>query len=302
MIHRIKSVVWITVTLILFGANNAPSAELPTELMVVGYDGGGWFPYISQPETNNWIKLADIQDPSYLTWQSKAGRLLIKGNDGKLYQYQLDTKELQHLDSFDNANYTQLRSYDNGFVMVELLEGKSSDTHIISVDSEQKTKVAIRQASAQFHPYRYNDQLYYAHVSCRLECKPLIQEIWQKDLVSRQTRQLTLLNATSYLFSVDSEGKFGFISSNQRGYYHLGRLDLQSGGVTWLTDGQVTDSFPSIAPDGALYFIRRTPSGSQLMKMKNQAVMGSTTAPENAFETITLPEGVKKIRYLELNH
>ncbi|MES9905270.1 MAG: hypothetical protein ABW168_21670 [Sedimenticola sp.] len=302
MIKMVNKFVWMTIALILCGHCSAVFAELPKGLMIVGYDGSGWFSYISQPKTNDWLKLTDVQDPAYMTWLAEIDQFVIKSNDGKLYQYQFDTKELKHLESFDNAYYTQLRSYNDGFMMVELLKGKSRDTHIVSIDTEYKRKVVVRQVSAQFHPYRHNDQLYYAHVSCRLECKPLIQEVWRKDLVTGQTKQLTLLNATSYLFSVDPEGKYGFISSNQKGYYHLARLDLSSGKLTWLTAGKVTDSFPSIAQDGSLYFVRRIPSGSQLMRLRKESLLQQTVTPENSLEMIPLPEGVKKIRYLELNN
>jgi len=301
MIQVLKKLAWMTVTLILSGINCAAFADIPKGMMIVGYDGTGWFPYINDANANGWLKLTGIQDPAYLSWQPGSGHFMIKGNDGKLYQYQLDTKAHKPLTSFDKTNYTQLRSFKDGFVMVELLEGKSSDTRIVFVDNEHKTEVAVRQASAQFHPYRHDDHLYYAHVSCRLECKPLIQEVWQKDLVTGLARQLTLLNATSYLYSVDPEGRYGYISSNQKGYCHLARLDLSSGEVSWLTDGHVTDSFPSIARDGSLYFIRRTPAGSQLMRIAKASALQHAVNPGEALELVPLPEDIKKIRYLELN-
>lgn len=288
--------------LVLAGLCSKALADLPQGLLIIAYDGSNWFPYISQPG-NRWKKFADIQNPSYLTWQIKTGRFFIKGDDGKMYQYDLDSKKLKHLESFDDTNNTQLRAYDNGFVMTQLVEGKSRDTHIVSVDNEYNTKLIVRQASAQFHPYRHDDQLYYAHVSCRLECKPIIQEVWRKNLITGRARQLTLLNATSYLYSVDAEGRYGYISSNQKGYYHLARLDLSTGEVVWLTGGQVTDSYPSMARDGSLYFIRRTPAGSRVMRLANQADrVIKPNNPENPPETITLPEGVIKVRFLELDN
>lgn len=292
---------WLTGGMILLSANGMALASLPEGLMIVGYDGSAWYPYISQPGSNKWKKLKKIQDPAYLTWQFSTGRFLIKGNDGNVYQYHLDNKEPKRLDFFDNANYTQLRAFDKGYVMVKLQGGKSSETSIISFGDEQMPKSILRQSSAQFHPYVHDDQLYYAHVSCRLECKPLIQEVWRKDLVTGRAQQLTLLNSTSYLFSVDPDDRYGFISSNKNGYYHLARMDLSSGKISWLTNGQVTDSFPSIAKDGSLYFIRRTPHGSQLMRLPKESINAEVPSPADTPEVVAMPKEIKKVRYLELN-
>lgn len=296
-----KTVVWMIAVMVLVW-NNQSYAGLPDGLMIVAYDGNAWFPYIINNEDKGWLKIIDVKNPSNITWQKKSGRFLIKGDDGKLYQYKSDTKELKHLEQFDNTNNTHLRAHSNGFDMVQLVGGKSLNTNIVSIDVENKAKVAVRQMSAQFHPYRHGDQLFYANVSCRIECKPLIQEVWLKDLVTGNCKQLTLLNATSYLFSVDKNSQFGFISSNQQGYYHLARLDLRSGEIVWLTDGHVTDGFPSIAPDGSLYFFRRTASGGHLMRLAKQAVFGRTVASNDAFEIVELPEEIKKIRYLEISN
>lgn len=294
---------WIMSTMIVLSATGMALASLPEGLMIVGYDGSAWYPYISQPGSNKWKKLKAIQDPAYLTWQAGGtGRFLIKGNDGKVYQYELGSKEPKHLDFFDDANFTQLRAFDTGFVMVKLQEGKSSETSIVAFVDDQMPKTILRQSSAQFHPYVHNNYLYYAHVSCRLECKPLIQEVWRKELDTGRTQQLTLLNVTSYLYSVDADNHYGFISSNKNGYYHLARMDMTSGELSWLTDGQVTDSFPSVAQDGSLYFIRRTSLGSQLMSIPSDLIMAKTTEINNSMEVIKLPKDVKKIRYLEISN
>ena len=277
-------------------------AQLPDGLMIVAYDGNAWFPYIANSKNDSWTKIEEIKNPSGVTWHKKTNQFFIKGNDGKLYRYELGAKELKHLESFDNTNNTQLRAHDDGFDMVQLIDGKSSDTHIVSVNKEGKNRVVVRQTSAQFHPYRHGNKLYFANVSCRQECKPLIQEVWRKDLVTGNGKQLTLLNATSYLSSVDSSGQYGFISSNQKDYYHLARIDLKSGEIIWLTNGAATDSFPSIAQDGSLYFIRRTAIGSRLIRLEKQTAFGQSITPEGALEILKLPDEIEKIRYLEISN
>ncbi|MBG7602155.1 MAG: hypothetical protein IZT60_06380 [Gammaproteobacteria bacterium] len=288
-------------SLLYFSVASLAYASLPAGLMIVAFDGASWHPYIVNTGNDGWIKIEDVRDPAALTWQREKDALLIKQNDGGISSYQLETREMKQLPSFDESTVTQLRAYRQGVVMVRLMDGKSRDTSILSVKNNgNKPNEILRQVSAQFHPYIHNDQLYYAHVSCRAECRPLIQEVWSKNLLSGRTQQLTLLNATSYLYSVTADDRYGFISSNQRGYYHLARLDLASGETTWLTGGAVTDSFPSVATDGALYFIRRTPAGSRLMKLP-AAAMSSGVVSEEFVENIQLPADVQKIRYLELN-
>lgn len=301
----------LTSTLFYFSMTSLAYAGLPAGLMIVAYDGVAWHPYIVKTRNGGWVKIDDVRDPAALTWQRQKNVFLIKGNDGGISSYQLETEESARLPFYDESSVTQLRAYRQGVVMVRLMDGRSRDTRILVSENDvgklninksnfSEPHEILRQASAQFHPHIHNDQLYYAHVSCRAECRPLIQEVWSKNLLTGRTQQLTLLNATSYLYSVAADSRYGFLSSNQRGYYHLALLDLLSGEVSWLTGGAVTDSFPSVDPDGDLYFIRRTSAGSRLMKLPAAAKRGGFVS-EEILETIELPDAVQKIRYLELN-
>ncbi len=304
---RMKHAATVLASILLyFSMTSLACAGLPAGLMIVAYDGSSWYPYIVKSDLDGWIKIEDVRDPAALTWQRENDLFLIKGNDGRISSYQLKTRQLKQQPSFDESSVTQLRAYQQGVVMVRLIDGKSRDTRILAVENGvdepgfNPPGEILRQASAQFHPYMHNDQLYYAHVSCRAECKPLIQEVWRKNLLSGRTQQLTLLNATSYLYSVTADDRYGFISSNQHGYYHLARLDLVSGETTWLTGGAATDSYPSVTAAGDLYFIRRTPAGSRLMKLP-AVVSSKGVVPEALLKHVQLPADVQKIRYLELN-
>ena len=302
----------------------ANAAEFPDQevIMILGFDGKAWHPYTLNlpPKRGNakqgvikrrhWKKLKSIVDPIALTRQSGTGDIFVKDNAGQLKHFVHAEQHLLPLpdkeDLNGSQNYTQLRAYDSGLVMVQLLAGKSRDTQLLNYDTHNKNKSAkpysplIKQAAAQFHPLMHQELLFYGHVSCRLACDPVIQEIWQQNLITGKAEQLTLLNATSYLHSVDRHNRFGFISSNQHGYYHIARLDRDSKALIWLTHGQVTDSFPSVASNGDLFFIRRTPQGSRLMKL-NDAIGESALVADRVLETVVLPKGVKKIRYLELS-
>ena len=276
-------------------------AGLPDGMMIIAYDGESWFPYISQPASNSWLKIDAIENPAGVTRQPASGRFFVRQSDGYLHDYLPPGNKPGGLRRDDAMNLTQLRAHTDGVLAVELIDGKSRETRIVAIDGDTGNDILVRQESAQFHPLRHGDRLYYAHVSCRLECEPLIQEVWEKNLVSGQTRQLTLLNATSYLHSVDSTGRYGFISSNKKGYYNLGRLDLATGDLIWLTNGEATDSYPSIARNGSLYFLRRTAEGTGLMRLENVLEQAVAHVAGLGAESIPLPEGVRKVRYLEIS-
>jgi hypothetical protein len=247
------------------------------------------------------LKIDAIENPAGVTWQSASGRFLVRQSDGLLQLYESGGHSPEQLRRDSAVNLTQLRAHSDGVLAVELIDGKSRETRIVAIEGDTGNEILVRQESAQFHPFRHGDRLYYAHVSCRLECEPLVQEVWEKNLVSGQTRQLTLLNATSYLHSVDSTGRYGFISSNKKGYYNLGRLDLATGDLIWLTNGEATDSYPSIARNGSLYFLRRTAEGTGLMRLENVLEQAAANVAGLGAESIPLPEGVRKARYLEIS-
>jgi hypothetical protein len=273
-------------------------AGLPAGLMIVAYDGTSWHPYVIMAAGDDWSKIEQVSDPAAVTWIPARRSMLVKAADGGLCSYHLERREFLPLSPLAGKAVTQLRAHRNGVMMVQLTDGRSSATQLLSLDADAAgASEILRQQSAQFYPYLHNGWLYYAHVSCRAECRPLIQEVWRKDMASGLTSQLTRLNAVSHLYSASDDGHYGFLVSNQRGYYHLARLELESGEISWLTRGQVTDSHPSIAADGKLYFIRHTPTGSRLMRLNGAMTTDKTL---RRLEEIELPADVEKIRYLEI--
>lgn len=297
----LKTVIQITFLIVFLNYSVSGYTRSSQDILVLGYDGNAWYPYLGSTDNSGWEKIAAIKDPAYLTWDKTKNLFFIKTNDGQLARYDLAAQTLTVLKIPENKSYTQLRASENGLLMVELIDGKSRDTQIVTMNDKGALNKEISQDSAQFHPYQYKQQLYYAHVSCRIECIPLIQEVWKKNKNTGKAHQITRLNATSYLHSVDTAGDYGYISSNQRGFYHLARLDLNSETVHWLSQGQVTDTFPSVSKQGDLYFIRRTPEGSHLLRLSAKEVMADVIPSESAFEMEPLPKDIKKIRYLELN-
>jgi len=306
---------YATILLIMFSFllsvyTSTASSTNEQVIMVVGYDGTRWNPYIAplaagkKLKPKSWKKIKSISNPVSITRQSETGDFFVKKDNGKVVRYQSNDKSklteipLPALQS-DKINYTQLRAYSGGALAVKLYEGKSRQTEIINITPDSNNASAIvNQAAAQFHPLQTKNSLFYGHVSCRLACDPVIQEVWRHDLISGKTRQLTLLNSTAYLHSVDPNEHFAYLSSNQSGYYHLARLDLSSGQIDWLTQGQVTDSVPSVSSSEDLYFIRRDAQGTRLLRLQSVATLAVT---DNKFEEIPLPKNIKKIRYLEIS-
>lgn len=290
-------------TIALFCSSVIADSHARQVITVLGYDGNYWHPYTAvldgKIRRSDWQKRAVIENSVAVTRQPGTGAFFVKQDDGQIVQFlenenkEFIKKALPVLES-ERLNYTHLRAYNKGFLAISLKGGKSRETTIIDVPQTLKPQSLINQAAAQFHPLKTNNSLYYAHVSCRLACDPVIQEVWRRDQVSGKTQQLTLLNSTSYMHSVDAEEQYGYISSNQSGYYHIGRLNLLDSNVVWLTQGQVTDSYPSIANTGDLYFIRRDQQGTRLMRIFKK---GSLEA-----QAIALPKSIKKIRYLEINN
>lgn len=227
----------------------------------------------------------------------------MKKDNGEIVQFlSKENKNLQEVAlpslQSDELNYTHLRADTQGALAVRLLNGKSRETEVVAIASQKNAATALfSQASAQLHPVRTEQNLFYSHVACRV-CDPIIQDVWRRNVVSDETQQLTLLNATSYLHSVDADEQFGYISSNSSGYYHVARLNLLTGDVVWLTSGQVTDSYPSIASN-TLYFIRRDQQGTRLMRLP--VALLATDANATNPEAVPLPKSVQKIRYLEIS-
>lgn len=277
-------------------------SSLPDNLMIVAYDGQAWYPYVTVE--GGWKKITQIKNPTDVTWQAGSETIFFKGDDSKLYRYNLKNNKPQSFSSNSDDGYTQLRvSSDRPakLSVVKLIDGKSADTIIAVYDDATESFLdTIKQSSAQFHPYLSGNHLYYSHVSCRLICEPLIQDVWRHNLKTRKTEQLTRLNATTYLHSVSNNHSFGYISSNKNGFYNIAKLDLSSGQTEWLTNGTYTDTYPTATESGKLFFLRRTTSGIDLMSFSSEQLKLSSQ------EAITplvepLPSGVSKVRYLEFS-
>ena len=282
--------VGLAFSLIGFFAPVSKAADLPENMLIIGYDGEAWYPYRTDNH-GDWIKIEGINDSAHLSLLPQG--LVIKDDANSISLYS-DSKGKKPYLSSEADGFTQVRGSDKNIAFVRLMAGKSRDTEIAVYDVEGNVIDTVNQSSAQFHPLVNGDKIYYAHVSCRADCEIIIQDVWVKTIGYHNARQLTKLNATTYLHSIDPSGAYGFISSNMSGYYHLGKLDLSSEEIIWITEGRVTDSYPSVSNDGDLFFIRRTARGSNLL------VIRDVLTERSLLEQVHLPDGVTKLRYLEI--
>ena len=229
------------------------------------------------------------QEPRTYDYDFNSGAVVYVASD-KSVRTIIDGNESIILESQKDA-YTQPLFIENGkkIMIVKLINGNSKKTEIISMNLLGKNhKLLHYQHSTALEPYSLNGkEIYYANVSCVEGCGHIIQEIWKKDINSNQAKQITLLNAISHQPTIDSEGKYLYFSSNQKGDYHIYRVSLEDSSVKQLTFGRVTDGFPIVSKD-ELFFIRRVKNKVQIMKLNRD------------LELKTLSYSYKKIRNLKV--
>lgn len=164
--------------------------------------------------------------------------------------------------------YTEPSFINKGkeIMLVQLMNGNSKKTKIISIDPKtKKTETLHSQYSTALEPYINNAKdLYYANVSCVEGCSKIIQEIWHKDLISKEAAQMTLLNVLSHQPRANKDNSKIYFSSIKGGNYHIWEYDKTTKTSTQLTFGEATDGFPSPSQN-ALYFLRRIKNHITLM-------------------------------------
>jgi hypothetical protein len=151
-------------------------------------------------------------------------------------------------------------------VVVEMADGKSVETEIVRFSSTRPAPELIaRQAGAQHEPFLHRDRwLVYSSVHCSDGCERLIVEIWRRDLVSGDARQLTLLNALSQ--GPVTDGQRVLFSSNVTGSFQIWEVGLEGQALRPLTrvEGQATQ--PTLC-GGRIFFVWSVPNGSTLAEL-----------------------------------
>ncbi|ODS23280.1 hypothetical protein AB835_09675 [Candidatus Endobugula sertula] len=281
-------------------ANNADCRHWPKGMVFVGLTDEGWKTY-AVSKAGSPPKKVPLNAEARTPVMSSDGQSLFYVNErGQVNGFSFTDQQITtYLSPSKEAGYAhpEIDEKNNDLFIVQLKQGKSVDTDILSINlATQTTKPIIIQRSAQFEPQLRTPWLYYSHVHCVVGCGKIIQEIWRYHTVSGIAEQLTLLNAISRQPMVDEHNQWLYFSSNAEGYYHLYRQSLDTNTVgnktallEKLTDGNVTDGSPAL-DQGRLYFIRQQISGVNIM-CRNA---------EGQLNEMLISEGIHDIRDLEI--
>lgn len=275
----------------------AYAEDFPTRLSVVLQIDDQWQLYIVKDSSQSLTAIATVSEPRTPTVCWSQQRIAYVSATGALREIDLkisdDSRDRILLSPSADVGFTQ-PLYSSGcdsLYFVELKQGKSVDTDIVQLSSDEQTPI-VTQRSAQFEPTLSTDGwLYYANVACVVGCGQIIQEIWRMHRVSRLAEQVTLTNAISREPVVSADAKRVYFSSNRAGHFHIWEYSHDTMLYRQLTQGQVVDTSPALGADGALYFVRQTRSGTEIHKI-NPDAESSTALP--------LPAGVIAARDLEI--
>lgn len=282
--------------MILLWSHSSNASSWPSGLSFVGLKAGVWQLLVVPRGASTPQAIPLPLEPRTPAYSGNTSRVAYIGADGGLREFDLASGRERVLALPDrNHGYTQ-PAYGKGgeeLLVVVLKEGASVDTDIVAIDrNKARRQPVVSQRSAQFDPAIGADGwLYYSNVLCTTDCGQIIQEIWRKDRVSGVARQLTLLNALSRQPVSSEDGGTLYFSSNRGGNFHIWSLDLVAGEYRQLSDGRVADTDPAVDARGNLYFIRRSPAGTRLMRRGDDG---------NLVE-VALPEGITDLRDLEID-
>lgn len=268
-----------------------PESYAPTGLMFVGLQRERWVLLLGNdsltPRT-----VSTVSEPRTPAYSRTQHRVAYISAEGAVREVDLRSgTDSVLLEPTRSQSYTQL-AYRPGsaqLYLVVLRDGSSIETDLAVIDrNKRQARIVSRQRSAQFEPTFSSDgaQLVYSNVSCASECPNIIQEIWSMDLVSAVARQLTLLNAVSRQPFVERNGSIVFVS-NERGHYQLWRVAPGAAPVR-LTSAAAIDESPVSSDRGEIFFVRRTPKGSELARRDASGVV----------TTVVLDRGIRDVRDL----
>lgn len=192
------------------------------------------------------------------------------GADGALRLVTLGGGERVLTRTDARRSYTQpcLTADGSEIVVVEMADGKSIDTEILRFNHNRREgegEPVAPQAGAQHDPYLWNRRLLvYAHVGCAVGCQQLLVEIWLRDLVSGQARQLSLLNALSQ--NPVTDGRRVVFSSNATGGFQLWEVGIDGTGQRQLTRDPSQATSPALC-GGSLFFVSAGPAFTSIARL-----------------------------------
>lgn len=257
-------------------------AQPPVGTVIVGLNQGEWHAYVMLAGGSQLTRVTTGSEPRHPHYCVQKQRVVYGAADGAVREVDLESgSERVVLERTAQSAYMQPTYAPDceSLYVVVLAEGTSQDTDIVKVNRDGSGRqVIVAQRSAQFDPHPGRDgRLYYGSVACVIHCGKIIKEIWAIDPISGVAEQQTLLNSVSQQPVLGPNGTL-FFTSNRDGYYHLWLMSLDDPAQpTRLTSGSHTDVSPAVGDDGDVYFIRRSATGTALMRLSRRGP--ATTVP-----------------------
>ena len=262
-------------------------SSLPDGLSVVALFGDEWRVLVAAD--GRLSALENVPHPRSVAWHHGSGQLAWVGADNRLRLTKTGTGDTVELpieaDRREHDRYTQPAFSPDGawLYAVELPGGRSRSTNLVGFELPGGTRHhLVRKRTAQFEPHVGDGRtLHYTTAICVDDCAGMIWELWERDLPSGRHRQLTLMNAVANQPRLGTDGWLYFTSDAAGGGFHLWRARPVPGAEPErLTAGAVRDSDPSPVPDGSVYFLRKIPAGTRLMRLADGVATPVALDPE----------------------
>ena len=245
----------------------APPAWPPGMSFVAQDAAGAWALY-RVDDRRDVVRLATELEPRQACVVPDGSKAVYAAADGTLRVATFGSGGRETVLARPSAAYSYTQpclGADGDLVAVEMAEGKSIETEIVRFGNAPEPVHIARQPGAQHDPYLHQGRwLVYASVGCSYGCEQLLVEIWSRDLLSGQARQLTLLNALSQAPVTD--GRRVVFSSNASGTFQLWEVGLDGSAIRKLTDGAAQATQPAFCR-GELYFVKGGPAGSVVARL-----------------------------------
>ena len=246
----------------------AAAAQAPAGLSFVAQDSSGAWSLYRIDERNQPRRVPTELEPRHACVTPDGGRGVYAAADGTLRLIEANPARESVIARPDaKRSYTQpcLGADGRNVVAVEMADGKSLETEILRFAAGAEPQGIARQPGAQHDPYVQGGRwLVYASVGCSDGCGQLLVEIWARDLIGGQARQLTLLNALSQ--NPVTDGRRVVFSSNAGGSHQLWQVNLDGSGLRRLTDGPGQAILPALC-GGGLYYVKAGPGGAAIARL-----------------------------------
>jgi hypothetical protein len=263
----------------------AKAAEaLPSGMSFVAQDAAGGWALYRVDDRHKPVRIATDFEPRQACVAPSGRNAVYSAADGSLRIIHAAANPEAARESVI-AQPTPQRSYtqpclvgdSEDVVAVEMADGKSIETEILRFAGSSEPVRIAKQPGAQHDPYVHQGRwLVYTSVSCSDGCERLLVEIWGRDLITADARQLTLLNALSQ--SPVTDGRRVVFSSNASGSFQLWQVGIDGVGVRRLTDGLAQAIQPALC-GGDVFFVKSGPEGSLIARLADGGAIAEIVLP-----------------------